>query len=408
MLPAVRVAGVRVRARRCARRWPRRPRRAPKRCSAGPTHQRARGARRASSGAQLGFADCQRAAEAQPPAAHGNLCRARARHRRGARALGRGEPRRAARPSTASGRPVLEVHLFDFAGDLYGGARARRVSCTRSATRRSTPTSTRSRRQIARDCEAAKTFFARPQPADADRTMTDYKKTLNLPDTPFPMRGDLAKREPRWVKEWQDAKALRDDPRRRAAGRPKFVLHDGPPYANGDIHIGHAVNKILKDIIVKSRNAGRVRRAVRAGLGLPRHADRGPDREDSTARTSRPNETQSLCRAYAAEQIERQKKDFSRLGVLGDWDNPYLTMAFRNEADEIRVLGKILQQGLRLPRPEAGQLVLRLRLGARRGRSRVRGPQRHRDRRRVSVRRAGEDREGVRARRAADRPRSRR
>ncbi|HMV00006.1 MAG TPA: class I tRNA ligase family protein, partial [Rhodocyclaceae bacterium] len=82
--------------------------------------------------------------------------------------------------------------------------------------------------------------------------MADYKDTLNLPDTPFPMRGDLPRREPQWVKEWQE-KALYRRIREASAGRPRFVLHDGPPYANGDIHIGHAVNKVLKDMVVKSR-----------------------------------------------------------------------------------------------------------------------------------------------------------
>ena len=106
------------------------------------------------------------------------------------------------------------------------------------------------------------------------------RRTLNLPDTPFPMRGDLAKREPGWVKAWQERK-LYERIRAASRGRPRFVLHDGPPYANGDIHIGHAVNKILKDIVVKSQDAGRLRRALRAGLGLPRHADRSPDRKDA-------------------------------------------------------------------------------------------------------------------------------
>jgi isoleucyl-tRNA synthetase len=109
--------------------------------------------------------------------------------------------------------------------------------------------------------------------------MADYRKTLNMPDTPFPMRGDLAKREPGWIKDWQERK-LYQRIREAARGRPRFVLHDGPPYANGDIHIGHAVNKILKDIIVRSKTLAGYRRALCAGLGLPRPADRAPDRED--------------------------------------------------------------------------------------------------------------------------------
>ncbi len=173
--------------------------------------------------------------------------------------------------------------------------------------------------------------------------MADYKKTLNLPDTPFPMKGDLAKREPLWVQEWQDKglyKRLRDVSR----GRPRFVLHDGPPYANGDIHIGHAVNKILKDTIVKSKllagfDAPYVPGWDCHGMPIEAQIEKMHGRNLSTA------ETLKLCRAYAAEQVERQKKDFQRLGVLGDWDNPYLTMAPGNEADEIRTLGILLQKG---------------------------------------------------------------
>jgi isoleucyl-tRNA synthetase len=171
----------------------------------------------------------------------------------------------------------------------------------------------------------------------------DYKKTLNLPDTPFPMRGDLAKREPQWVKEWQEKKIYQKI-REASRGRPKFVLHDGPPYANGDIHIGTAVNKILKDIIVKSRNM-----AGFDAVYVPGWDCHGMPIEVQIEKTHGKNipveKTQSLARAYAAEQIERQKSDFRRLGVLGDWDNAYTTMAFKSEADEIRTLGKLLDKG---------------------------------------------------------------
>jgi len=171
----------------------------------------------------------------------------------------------------------------------------------------------------------------------------DYKKTLNLPDTPFPMRGDLAKREPQWVKEWQEKKIYQKI-REASRGRPKFVLHDGPPYANGDIHIGTAVNKILKDIIVKSRNI-----AGFDAVYVPGWDCHGMPIEVQIEKTHGKNipveKTQSLARAYAAEQIERQKNDFRRLGVLGDWDNAYTTMAFKSEADEIRTLGKLLDKG---------------------------------------------------------------
>ena len=176
-----------------------------------------------------------------------------------------------------------------------------------------------------------------------DDSRTDYKPTLNLPDTPFPMRGDLARREPAWVAAWRRADVY-GAIRTAARGRPRFILHDGPPYANGDIHIGHAVNKILKDIIVKSRTlAGFDAPYVPGwdchGMPIEVQIEKTYGKELSTA------ETQRLCRAYATEQIERQKKDFERLGVLADWDHPYTTMTFVNEADEIRALGKVLEKG---------------------------------------------------------------
>jgi isoleucyl-tRNA synthetase len=173
--------------------------------------------------------------------------------------------------------------------------------------------------------------------------MADYKNTLNLPDTPFPMRGNLAKREPRWVQEWQEKKVY-EAIRAASKGRPKFILHDGPPYANGNIHLGHAINKILKDIIVKSRNMAGFDAVYVPGWdchGMPIEREI----EKQHGKNLQVEKTQSLCRAYATMQIEQQKKDFRRLGVLGDWDRPYLTMAYGNEADEIRALGKILEKG---------------------------------------------------------------
>ena len=173
--------------------------------------------------------------------------------------------------------------------------------------------------------------------------MTDYKQTLNLPDTPFPMRGDLAKREPVWVAEWQEKK-LYEKIREVSKGRPKFILHDGPPFANADIHIGHALNKILKDIIVKSKNF-----AGFDAVYLPGWDCHGMPIEIQIEKTHGKNipavEVQKLSRAYASEQIEKQKKDFIRLGVLGDWKNPYKTMDYKQEANEIRALGKIMQRG---------------------------------------------------------------
>src|SRR5690625_4361425 len=173
--------------------------------------------------------------------------------------------------------------------------------------------------------------------------LMDYKHTLNLPDTPFPMRGNLPKREPQWIAEWQENKVY-EAIRKASAERPKFILHDGPPYANGDIHIGHAVNKILKDIIIKSRNM--------AGFDaqyIPGWDCHGMPIEIQIERKFGKNlpveEMQAKARTYAYEQIERQKKDFLRLGVLGEWDNPYLTMNYSNEADELRVLAQIMKKG---------------------------------------------------------------
>jgi isoleucyl-tRNA synthetase len=175
--------------------------------------------------------------------------------------------------------------------------------------------------------------------------MSEDKKKypLNLPDTTFPMRGDLAKREPQMLAQWQAQQRYQ---RIRAAskGRKQFILHDGPPYANGDIHIGHAVNKILKDIIVRARTLAGFDAPYVPGWdchGLPIEHQI----EKKHGKGLDGNKVRQLCRAYAAEQIERQKKDFIRLGVLGEWDRPYLTMDFRTEADEIRALGKLLDQG---------------------------------------------------------------
>ena len=174
-------------------------------------------------------------------------------------------------------------------------------------------------------------------------TDKDTKYKLNLPETSFPMRGDLAKREPAWVAQWQQKK-LYQRIRKARAGKPKFILHDGPPYANGDIHIGHAVNKILKDIIVKSKTMSGFDAPYVPGWdchGLPIELQV----EKQHGKNIPPAKFRELCRAYAAEQIERQKKDFIRLGVLGDWDHPYLTMDFKTEADIMRALGEIFQNG---------------------------------------------------------------
>jgi isoleucyl-tRNA synthetase len=175
-------------------------------------------------------------------------------------------------------------------------------------------------------------------------TKPDYKSTLNLPDTPFPMRGDLAKREPGWLKRWEET-GLYERLRAHCRGRPKYVLHDGPPYANGDVHLGHALNKILKDTVVKSKTMAGFDAPYTPGWdchGLPIEHQI----EKKYGRGLEPNKARALCRAYAAEQIERQKKDFRRLGVLGDWDHPYKTMNPATEGAELRALGRIWKNGL--------------------------------------------------------------
>ncbi len=167
------------------------------------------------------------------------------------------------------------------------------------------------------------------------------KKTLNLPDTPFPMRGDMAKREPQMLSQWQNRY---QKIRAAKAGLPLFILHDGPPYANGDIHIGHAVNKILKDIIIKSKTLSGFDAPYVPGWdchGLPIELMV----EKKHGKAIPPAQFRELCRSYAAEQVERQKKDFIRLGVLGDWDQPYLTMDYKTEADIIRAIGQIQKNG---------------------------------------------------------------
>ncbi len=171
----------------------------------------------------------------------------------------------------------------------------------------------------------------------------ESKYPVNMTDTPFPMRGDLAKREPGWVKQWQEKK-LYQRIRKAAAGRPKFILHDGPPYANGDIHLGHAVNKILKDMVVKSRTMAGFDAPYVPGWdchGMPIEIQI----EKLYGKNLPTAEVLQKARAYALEQIDRQRAGFIRLGVLGEWENPYMTMAYGNEADELRALGKLLDKG---------------------------------------------------------------
>ena len=172
---------------------------------------------------------------------------------------------------------------------------------------------------------------------------TDYRSTLNLPDTPFPMRGDLPKREPAWVQAW-DEQGLYKKLRVARQGAPLFVLHDGPPYANGKLHIGHALNKVLKDMIVKSKQlAGFDAQYIPGwdchGLPIENAIEKLHGRKLSR------DDMQAKSRAFASEQIGQQREDFKRLGVLGDWERPYRTMDFANEAGEIRAFKRVIERG---------------------------------------------------------------
>ncbi len=174
----------------------------------------------------------------------------------------------------------------------------------------------------------------------------DYKKTLNLPNTAFPMKGNLAQREPERLKKWQEAD-LYNKIRQKFAGKPKFILHDGPPYANGEIHIGHAVNKVLKDIIIKSKSLSGFDAPYVPGWdchGLPIELMVEKKIGKANVKVSAA-EFRKACRDYANKQVNVQKEAFVRLGILGEWDHPYLTMDFAFEADIVRSLGKISQKG---------------------------------------------------------------
>ncbi len=179
-----------------------------------------------------------------------------------------------------------------------------------------------------------------------DKPATDYKATLNLPKTAFPMKANLAQREPKTLKRWQDEdiygkiRAARKDAK-------KFILHDGPPYANGAIHLGHAVNKTLKDIIIKSKVLSGFDAPYVPGWdchGLP--IEHQVEKKIGKAGVKVDYKTfRQKCREYATKQVDGQKKDFVRLGIFGDWDNPYLTMNYQFEADIVRALGKIIENG---------------------------------------------------------------
>ena len=178
------------------------------------------------------------------------------------------------------------------------------------------------------------------------KSTSDYKTTLNLPKTDFPMRGNLAKREPVMLETWIND-GLYKRVREHAAGRPKYTLHDGPPYANGDLHIGHAVNKILKDIITKSKNLAGFDAAFVPGWdchGLPIE-QKVEEKVGKVGVKVDATKFRQLCREFAQTQIDGQREDFKRMGVVGDWDEPYLTKNYDTEANIVRSLAKIIEQG---------------------------------------------------------------
>jgi len=193
--------------------------------------------------------------------------------------------------------------------------------------------------------EAPHLLWLISDPQDMSNSETDYSKTLNLPDTAFPMRGNLPKREPEWVKAWNDPEhGVYAQLRQARQGRPLFVLHDGPPYANGQIHIGHAVNKVLKDMIVKARQLDGFDAQYIPGWdchGLPIENAI----EKLHGRNLPRDEMQAKSRAFASEQIAQQMLDFQRLGVLGLWEKPYKTMSYETEANEIRAFKRVMERG---------------------------------------------------------------
>ena len=174
--------------------------------------------------------------------------------------------------------------------------------------------------------------------------MVELKDTLLMPNTKFPLRGNLPSKEPEFLKRWEEMD-LYNKILEKNAGKPSYVLHDGPPYANGNIHIGHALNKILKDFIVKYKNMNGFVSPYVPGWdthGLPIEqvlVNNGVDRKSMPA-----NKFRNKCKDYALKQVDKQRADFKKLGVLGDWDNPYLTLDPKFEAEQIRVFGKMVDK----------------------------------------------------------------
>jgi len=176
--------------------------------------------------------------------------------------------------------------------------------------------------------------------------MSDYKATLNLPQTDFPMKANLSQREPERLKAWA-AMDLYGQMREAGQGKPTFILHDGPPYANGELHVGHAINKILKDIIIKSKtlsgfDAPYVPGWDCHGLPIELNVEKKVGKPGHKVTAA---EFRQKCRDYASKQVEAQKADFVRMGVFGDWAHPYLTMDFQFEANIVRTLAKIIDRG---------------------------------------------------------------
>jgi isoleucyl-tRNA synthetase len=176
--------------------------------------------------------------------------------------------------------------------------------------------------------------------------MTDYKGTINLPVTDFPMKADLARREPEMLK-WWDEQNIYGKLRAVAKGRPTFILPDGPPYANGPIHLGHSINKVLKDIVIKSRtldgfDAPYIPGWDCHGLPIEHQIEKARGKE---IKALDPRAFRKACREYAQEQVNGQRTDFIRLGVMGDWQNPYMTMQPAYEAEQLRAFAQILRNG---------------------------------------------------------------
>src|SRR5688500_15544925 len=177
--------------------------------------------------------------------------------------------------------------------------------------------------------------------------MTDWKDTLNLPRTAFSMKANLQEAEPRMLARWAEL-GVYARLRESAAGKPKFIMHDGPPYANGEIHNGHALNKILKDFVVRARamagyDAPYVPGWDCHGLPIELNVEKelGAKRRDMAL-----GDFRRACRAYAEKYVQIQRKDFERLGVFGDWEHPYLTMNYAYQATIVRALGTLVEKGL--------------------------------------------------------------